>query len=225
MKVLDFGLAKAYETSLPNASLSNSPTMASMGATNAGVILGTAAYMSPEQARGKPVDKRTDIWAFGCVLYELLTGKQIFPGEDTTEILAAIVKSEPDWGALPPGSPVRLLQQCLEKDSRRRLRDIGDLGIALESERLDAAPPLRRRPLVWALVLITAASLVLAVFALSNRPATVQKISARFTISLPPGQEITSYPAITRDGRTMAYVTQQGTDDPLLYLQAAPRTR
>jgi len=219
VKVLDFGLAKAYETSLPNASLSNSPTMASMGATNAGVILGTAAYMSPEQARGKPVDKRTDIWAFGCVLYELLTGKQIFPGEDITEILSAIVKSEPDWDALPPGSPVRMLRQCLEKDTRRRLRDIGDLGIALEPERLNAAPPVRRRQLVWALVLISAASLVLAVFALSNRPATDQKISARFTISLPQGQEIISYPAITRDGQTIAYVAQQGTDDSLLYLR------
>ncbi len=219
VKVLDFGLAKAYETSLPNASLSNSPTMASMGATNAGVILGTAAYMSPEQARGKPVDKRTDIWAFGCVLYELLTGKQIFPGEDITEILSAIVKSEPDWDALPPGSPVRMLRQCLEKDTRRRLRDIGDLGIALEPERLNAAPPVRRRQLVWALVLISAASLVLAVFAHSNRPATDQKISARFTISLPQGQEIISYPAITRDGQTIAYVAQQGTDDSLLYLR------
>jgi serine/threonine protein kinase len=219
VKVLDFGLAKAYETSQPNANLSNSPTMASMGATNAGAILGTAAYMSPEQARGKAVDKRTDIWAFGCVLYELLTGKQVFPGEDATEILAAIVKSEPDWDALPPGSPVRVLRQCLEKDSRRRLRDIGDLGIALEPERLETPRTVSRRPLAGALVLITAASLILAVYALSNRPPTAHNTSARFTIPLPPGQEITSYPAITRDGQTIAYVAQQGTDDPLLYLR------
>ncbi len=222
VKVLDFGLAKAYESSLPHASLSNSPTIgpaASVGVTNAGVILGTAAYMSPEQARGKPIDKRTDIWAFGCVLYELLTGKQVFPGEDTTEILAAIVKSEPEWEALPAGSPVRLLRQCLEKDLRRRMRDIGDLGIALEPDRTAAAPPVRSRLLVWTLVLITAASLILTVFALSKQPATVEKISTRFAISLPPGQEIVSYPAITRDGQTIAYVTQQGTDDPQLYLR------
>ena len=92
VKVLDFGLAKAYEQDAASAALSNSPTMASMGATNAGVILGTAAYMSPEQARGKPIDKRTDIWAFGCVLFELLAGKQAFQGEDTTEILASTLR-------------------------------------------------------------------------------------------------------------------------------------
>jgi eukaryotic-like serine/threonine-protein kinase len=90
-KVLDFGLAKAYETSQPNASLSNSPTMTSMGATNAGVILGTAAYMSPEQARGKPVDKRTDIWAFGCLLYEMLNDTAAFQGETSSDIIARIL--------------------------------------------------------------------------------------------------------------------------------------
>src|SRR5262249_33746052 len=150
-----FGLAKAYETGLSNANLSNSPTMASMAATNAGVIMGTAAYMSPEQARGKPVDKRTDIWAFGCVLYELLTGKQAFYGEDTGEILAAVVKSEPDWDALPPRSPSALLRRCLAKDPKRRLRDIGDE--VLEPEKEEAASssaihvvprPVAKHPLV-----------------------------------------------------------------------------
>src|SRR6201981_2473065 len=100
VKVLDFGLAKAFEGDSAAEDMSNSPTLA-CAATMQGVILGTAAYMSPEQARGKVVDKRTDLWAFGCVLYELVTGKQAFNGEDITEILAAVVKSEPDWSCLP----------------------------------------------------------------------------------------------------------------------------
>src|SRR6202035_81566 len=120
VKVLDFGLAKAFEGDSANDDPSNSPTL-SMAATMHGVILGTAAYMSPEQAKGKAVDKRTDIWAFGCVLYELLTGKQIFDGEDITEILAAVVRSEPDWQALPAATPLKvrdLLRRCLQKDKR-----------------------------------------------------------------------------------------------------------
>jgi serine/threonine protein kinase len=176
--------------------------------------------MSPEQARGKPVDKRTDIWAFGCVVYELLAGKQAFHGEDATEILAAVVKSEPDWTALPPASPVKLLRRCLEKDPKRRLRDIGDA--TLEPEKPQAEPSLTgrsaqrlsRHPLVWTLVLITASSLG---FAIWNRPAAIEKSSAHLTISLPRDQEITSYPAISRDGRTVAYVTQQGNEDSQLY--------
>jgi serine/threonine-protein kinase len=134
VKVLDFGLAKAFEGDKSGSDPSNSPTL-SQAATLQGVILGTAAYMSPEQARGKSVDKRTDIWAFGCVLYELLTGKQAFHGEDITEILAAIVKSEPDWAALPaamPGKGRDLLRHCLQKDNRLRLRDAGDAQIEIQ---------------------------------------------------------------------------------------------
>ena len=100
-----------------------------------GVILGTAAYMSPEQARGKAVDKRTDIWAFGCVLYELLTGKQAFHGEDVTDILAAVVRAEPDWQALPAATPLKirdLLRRCLQKDKTQRFRDAGDARIEIE---------------------------------------------------------------------------------------------
>src|ERR1700691_1803726 len=125
VKVLDFGLAKAFEGDTTNEDIGNSPTL-SMAATMQGVILGTAAYMSPEQAKGKAVDKRTDIWAFGCVLYELLSGKQTFHGEDVTDILAAVVRAEPDWTALPANiSPsIRvLLQRCLRKDRRQRLPD------------------------------------------------------------------------------------------------------
>src|SRR5271169_3871314 len=134
VKVLDFGLAKAFEGDAANDDLSNSPTL-SAAATMQGVILGTAAYMSPEQARGKSVDKRTDIWAFGCVLYELLTGKQAFHGEDVTEILAAVVLKEPAFDALPSNiSPsIRvLLQRCLRKDRRQRTPDAATIRIEIE---------------------------------------------------------------------------------------------
>src|SRR5204863_1709816 len=118
VKVLDFGLAKAFEGNPANPAVSNSPTL-SLAATNAGVILGTAAYMSPEQARGRHVDKRTDIFAFGCVLYEMLTAKPAFDGEDITEILGAVVRLEPDWTRLPAGMPPSIrkaLKLYLEKN-------------------------------------------------------------------------------------------------------------
>jgi serine/threonine protein kinase len=131
VKILDFGLAKAFQEESAAADLSQSPTLTA-AMTRAGVILGTASYMSPEQARGKAVDKRTDIWAFGCVLYEALTGRKAFDGETVTDILGAVVKSEPDYEVLPAESyPVilRLLQRCLQKDSNNRLRDLGDARI------------------------------------------------------------------------------------------------
>jgi Tol biopolymer transport system component len=134
VKVLDFGLAKAFADDTSTEDMGNSPTL-SRAATMQGVILGTAGYMSPEQARGRAVDKRTDIWAFGCVLYEILTGNQAFHGEDITEILASVVKSEPDWTALPPNiSPsIRvLLQRCLRKDRRQRTPDAAILRIEIE---------------------------------------------------------------------------------------------
>ena len=154
VKVLDFGLAKAAETEQGRASsqalsaqsaegdgsrersplLDESPTITA-DYTMPGTLLGTAAYMSPEQARGRPVDKRSDIWSFGCVLYECLTGKRLFQGEDTTETLAIIIKEEPDWLTLPEGTPgivQLLLRKCLAKDRRRRLRDIGDAVMDLE---------------------------------------------------------------------------------------------
>src|SRR6267378_193967 len=141
VKVLDFGLAKAFEGDKSGSDPSNSPTL-SQAATLQGVILGTAAYMSPEQARGKAVDKRTDIWAFGCVLYELLACKQAFHGEDITDILAAVVKSEPDWSCFPETTPaaVRLLvRRCLQKDKALRLRDAGDVRIEIHEAM--SAPP------------------------------------------------------------------------------------
>ena len=124
VKVLDFGLAKAWTgdaASGSSADLSQSPTLAHTG-TAAGIILGTAAYMSPEQARGKAVDKRADIWAFGVVLFEMLTGRRLFDGETVTDVLAAVVRQEIDWDALPPGTPAgvrRLLRRCLDRDPRQ----------------------------------------------------------------------------------------------------------
>src|ERR1700739_1364899 len=134
VKVLDFGLAKAFAGDGVNEDPSNSPTL-SVAATMHGVILGTAAYMSPEQARGKSVDKRTDIWAFGCVLYELITGRAAFRGETLSDTIAAVLEREPDWPALPPPTPAQirnLLRRCLQKDSQRRLRDLGDARIEIE---------------------------------------------------------------------------------------------
>jgi Tol biopolymer transport system component len=134
VKVLDFGLAKAFAGDASTEDIGNSPTL-SRAATMQGVILGTAAYMSPEQARGKAVDKRTDIWAFGCVLYELVTGKQAFHGEDITEILAAVVKTEPDWSYFPESTPAAirlLLRRCLQKDKTLRMQSAGDARIEIQ---------------------------------------------------------------------------------------------
>jgi serine/threonine protein kinase len=128
VKVLDFGLGKAFEPEGSDADLSKSPTI-SAAATRAGVILGTAAYMSPEQARGKPVDKRSDIWAFGCVLYEMLTGGQAFGAASVSDSIAAVMRGAPDWNALPVETPAAirlLLCRCLQKEPRERLHDIGD---------------------------------------------------------------------------------------------------
>jgi serine/threonine protein kinase/Tol biopolymer transport system component len=134
VKVLDFGLAKAVESAPVSSALSNSPTL-TMAATNAGVILGTAAYMSPEQAKGRAVDKRADIFAFGCLLYEMVTGRKAFEGDDVHEILGAVLKIDPDWSRLPNGTPRaihRLLRRALKKDPRQRLGDIRDARIEIE---------------------------------------------------------------------------------------------
>jgi serine/threonine-protein kinase len=140
VKVLDFGLAKITSNDAPSDDLSHSPTM--MQGTQAGMILGTAAYMSPEQAKGKVVDKRADIWAFGCVLFEMLAGKQSFNGETLTDTLAAVVRAEPDWDLLPATTPNairRLLHRCLTKDLKQRLRDIGEARIQIEEYLADPA--------------------------------------------------------------------------------------
>jgi Tol biopolymer transport system component len=143
VKVLDFGLAKAMSEDPLEGDIANSPTL-SMAATRQGLILGTAAYMSPEQARGKTVDKRTDIWAFGVVLFEMLSGKQAFGAEDLSLTLAAVMKSEPEWENLPKDvSPIlgSVLRRCLEKDPKQRVRDMGDVRLAMEGAFETAAPP------------------------------------------------------------------------------------
>jgi eukaryotic-like serine/threonine-protein kinase len=201
VKVLDFGLAKALDNDASSIDISSSPTMSRM-ATMQGVLLGTAAYMSPEQAKAKPVDRRADIWALGCVLYEMLTGKMAFSGETVTDTLAAVVMKDPDWSLLPPATPARLrilLQRCLQKDPKQRLRDIGEARIALD-EVLSGAPepsssavvavptsaPFWSRALPWALFGATAVALV-AVLALAFiRTDSRQQQSIRSLIPPPP---------------------------------------
>jgi eukaryotic-like serine/threonine-protein kinase len=170
VKVLDFGLAKAFEGESTNANLSKSPTL-SMAATNAGLILGTAAYMSPEQAKGRTVDRRTDIFAFGCVLYEMLTGQPTFDGEDVGEILARVIEREPDWSKLPAKIPPRiqeLLRRCLEKDPKKRKQSAGDVRIDIElaltepGVAVSTNAPARNSRLAWILA-FAAAALVAAV--------------------------------------------------------------
>ncbi len=163
VKVLDFGLAKALQPDVGAANLSQSPTLSfAAAATQMGVIMGTAPYMSPEQARGKAVDKRADIWAFGCVLYEMLTASRAFRGEDVSLTLAEVMKSEPAWSLLPAGvtEPIRrLLRRCLDKDVRRRLHDIGDARVELEEAMAQgsiAAPPAESHRPSWRLALAAA---------------------------------------------------------------------
>jgi eukaryotic-like serine/threonine-protein kinase len=146
VKLLDFGLAKALDADSLPADLANSPTIPVEG-TRQGIILGTAAYMSPEQARGKPVDKRSDIWSFGCVLYEALTGRKAFPGDTATDVLAAVIERQPDWGSLPQDTPdnIRmLLRHCLEKDPKQRLHDIADARIEIEEALRNPIEPVSR---------------------------------------------------------------------------------
>jgi Tol biopolymer transport system component len=163
VKVLDFGLASIAQTAPAAGDGANSPTL-TISPTIAGMILGTAAYMSPEQARGKPVDKRADIWAFGCVFYEMLTGKQLFQGSDVSEILAAVIKDQPDLTDLPAQlRPV--IEKCLRKDPRQRWHDIGDVRIALEEGVVTAPPPIpeRGRPswLPWSIAAATTLALLI----------------------------------------------------------------
>ncbi len=245
VKVLDFGLAKGgaavsgFSSAPGEASgLSRSPTI-SFAATQAGIILGTAAYMSPEQARGRAVDRRTDIWSFGCVLFECLTGRMVFQGETVSDVMASVLKSEPEWAALPAETPRvvrRLVRRCLEKDPRRRLRDIGDARLEIEdalaggvggeggadgtgaegaaAARLSAArAPLWRRALPWGVAAICA--LVAAVALLraprgARRADATSAVPTHVAIALPESLPLdlggTAMLDISRDGRRIAYV-------------------
>ena len=241
VKVLDFGLAKAWTgeaSGLTSSSdLSESPTLAHTG-TAAGLILGTAAYMSPEQARGKPVDKRADVWAFGALLYEMLTGQRLFGGETVSDVLAAVLTREPDWAALPAATPVavrRLIARCLERDPRKRLRDVGEARLLLEAplagEVAPAAAPgarfaSRGARLGWAL----AGVLALAVAALGWRalaPAPRPPL-LRFTISSASGAAIDSAAgssAISPDGRRVVFVGSDAEGKRGLWIQDLDQVR
>ena len=220
VKVLDFGLAKpADAASLPDGT--QSPTMTAMN-TGSGVILGTAAYMSPEQARGQTVDKRTDIWAFGCVLYEMLTGRSPFQRATVTDTLAAIVDREPDWSALPAStSPAvrHLLRRCLNKDPKERLRDIGDARAELKDHAGDSFHPTspeaanrsgRARMLLWSGLAATVGvgTTLLAVVALPALRGETEAVPAfdRFVrLVSTPAYEFA--PAISPDGKWVAYLS------------------
>jgi serine/threonine protein kinase len=202
-KVLDFGLAKNAEA--PAGDPASSPTM-TMSPTQAGMIVGTAAYMAPEQARGKTVDKRADIWAFGCVIYFMLTGESPFPGETITDILAAVVRAEPDLSRVPLKAR-RLLQRCLEKDPAKRLRDIGDYGDLLV-ESAPAEAPAGRNGVPWTIAALAGlAALALAGWVFS-RPAPSPRMT-RFQIHAPPGSTLPrGIPAPSPDGTMLAYTVQ-----------------
>ena len=166
VKVLDFGLAKAFGGDAAETSISDSPTV-SIAATQKGVILGTPTYMSPEQARGKPLDKRADIWAFGCVLYEMLTGQRAFGGKEMGVTLAKVINAEPEWDCLPAGLNRRvreLVERCLSKESKDRCRDVGDARLEIKDALSETLLPVSEPPRSWpsrAFVVSTSALAVL----------------------------------------------------------------
>jgi len=213
LKVLDFGLAKAFDIGAPSVDPVNSPTL-TMSSTQVGVIMGTAGYMSPEQARGKPVDKRADIWAFGVVLLEMLTGRSTFEGETVSDTLAAVLRADIDWKELPAGTPPkvrRLLQRCLERDAKKRLRDIGDAWMELDTPdepaavAVQAAPLANRRARLWlgvavglAIVGVAASWLLLQLTPVEPRPVV------RWTYTQ---KDFFGYPNLSRDGSRMLLTT------------------
>ena len=236
VKVLDFGLAKATGPSQgTNSSLSISPTITSPAMTQAGLILGTAAYMSPEQAKGKAVDKRADVWAFGAVLFEMLTGRRAFAGDEMSDVLASVLAREPQLAAIPdnvPGRVRQVLKACLQKDPKQRIHDMADVRLAMdgafESPRaadtpLAVAPPSSRWrvPAIVASVLVAAGLAGLTGWAL--KPAAPAAETKRFVHSLGEesftraGRPVVS---ISADGRRVAYVANsqiylRNMDDPL----------
>ena len=220
VKVLDFGLAKALAEPASEAVTENSPT-ASILPTQEGVILGTAAYMSPEQAKGRAVDKRADIWAFGVVLFEMLTGKRLYTGGNASETLAAVIKDDPDWNLLPTDTPLKireLLRRCLQKESRKRLHDIADARIEIEETQTGQAeeemtPPTTAAtytPRRLAVAGVLGAVLLAAVFLIGLRfgqPGTETEVPWR-TFTIPEDREVFS-PSISPDGRFLAYKSDE----------------
>jgi Tol biopolymer transport system component len=237
VKVLDFGIAKAIDPT-PASTPNPQPGMASPS-TQQGVILGTVAYMAPEQARGKKIDKRVDIWAFGAVVFEMLTGRHAFAGESVADTLAAVLDREPDWSRLPAGVPAstrQWLHRCLEKNPRHRVRDIGDVWLELERPAV-ALPPaapsrsMSRRRMAWTMAGIAAASVAAGAFGartwwrrappLASAPASV----VRFSVPVEPapmprfGAGYGMRLALSRDGRRLAYISEQFDRTPIVYLR------
>ena len=233
VKVLDFGLARMMESADVTANVSQSPTITTPAMTQAGMVLGTAPYMSPEQAKGRLLDKRSDVWAFGCVFYEMLTAKRAFNGEDVTDTIAAVVRGEPDWSALPRDVPEQirlLLRRCLEKDRRVRVSDIG-VARFLMTETVPATAPLipatprpnsRRRLVAGASIGVMVLGLMaLAVMAGTRlAPRTVPQ-SARFVIVPPAAQPLSIQGtsrdiAISPDGKHIVYRVGIGAQQQLV---------
>jgi len=234
VKILDFGLAKAFEGEVPVADISQSPTLTEE-MTRAGVILGTAAYMSPEQARGEEVDKRTDIFAFGCVLYELLTGRKAFGGKTVTDTLAKVLEGVPDWKAVSSDTPSKildLLQRCLEKDSDERLPHIAEARIQLKkalkepaspTDVSSAVQPIQQRWALGVALVLGAVVAGLAVWLLIQPSAPLQSLN-KFVITPSPPARLTATTgrevAISPDGKHLVYLANaQGAIDQL-YLRS-----
>ena len=261
VKVLDFGLAKALgreqgqgdaghgrgesdsidQRAPRQPHLTASPTITTPAVTQAGVILGTAAYMSPEQAKGRPADKRSDVWAFGCVLYEMLTGTRAFDGEDVADTIAAVIRATPDWSRLPPGTPQtirRLLRRCLAKDRKERLPHIGaarlEVKEALESLDVDmpalvtpAVRPARagwRERVAWAglalMTLVAIAAIAFGVWAF--RPSTSSPPEMRVELMTPPTNDAVTL-AVSPDGRRVGFAATSG-GQPLRWLRSLEST-
>jgi len=238
VKVLDFGLAKggAAHSASSNPNLSASPTITYVS-TSAGVVLGTAAYMSPEQARGKPTDRRTDIWSFGCVLYECLVGRPTFAGDTVSDLIAKILQTDPDWSALPADTPSRvraLLARCLTRDAKLRLRDIGEARIVLGDTTEQPAdanvlpkPSGRRSRLIMAGVLMIASALITAAaIHLSSRAPESPRVV--LSILLPKGQRLdggaeNGVIAVSPDGKAVVFAASAGTAARHLYLRRLDR--
>ncbi|MCI0402501.1 MAG: serine/threonine-protein kinase [Acidobacteria bacterium] len=239
VKLLDFGLAKAMEDEPASSDLATSPTLTA-AATRAGIILGTAAYMSPEQAKGKRVDRRADIWAFGVVLFEMLAGKPMFSGETASEVMAAVILKETDWQRLPASTPapiLALLRRCLDRDPRRRLRDIGEARLILEdylanptaaaapaSLPAQAAPlPLWKRALPWAAAGVFAVALALVLWQ-PWKPPTQPPALARLSIELgaeaPVQTPFGSAVVLSPDGTWMAYAGRKANEPPQVFVRS-----
>jgi eukaryotic-like serine/threonine-protein kinase len=238
VKVLDFGLAKAMDlapSSPAAAALADSPTITSAEAMTGAEILGTAGYMSPEQSRGRSVDAHTDLWAFGCVLYEMLTGRRAFPGESVTDTLSAVISKDPAWEALPQATPApvhRLLRRCLMKDRKQRLASASDARLDIEDALSPTVPtttasaPHPRRPAALMLSLGLGVALIAAVgvylFGTSaSREETAPAAVTRFVIQPPPGTQIVGGHreiAVSADGRQVAFIAQ-GTADQHIYVR------